>query len=250
MTQRFVLMMYSICVLGVVATTADAQDSEYPEVTYPELPATGASAQAFVPAEWGLEYLKTGDLNKDKRDDLVFVLRMRRQANIVSNEGLGVPEFDTNPRILGVAFADGDGYRLALQDRTLIPRPDSPTMDDYLQDEEALAVRRGAFAVTLLSWSSAGSWSTSTSTFTFRYDGACFRLIGYDNDYMHRGSGQTLKTSVNFATGKAEFEQGSIEDDGPGERRAVNARGLRQPCLQDIGNGFEFDPGVSSPFEG
>lgn len=247
--RRIGSVMLALCAGTLSAQAALAQEYDYPDVTYPALPATGASAKAFVPKGWVLEYQKSGDLNRDKREDLLFVLKMRRKANVVKNEGLGVPEFDTNPRILGAAFAEGKTYRLVLQDHGLIPRPDSPTMDDYLQDDNAVAVRRGAFSVSLLSWSSAGSWSTGTSTFTFRYQDGCFRLIGYDNDYLHRGSGETLKTSINFVAGKAEFERGSIEDDGTGEtrRRTIAKQALR--CLQDIGNGFEFDPGVRSPFD-
>jgi hypothetical protein len=234
------LLLLSIAWAGM----AHADEGDAPEVVYPVLPAQGATLEAFVPKGWRMEFVKRGDLDGDKREDAVFVLRMQHADNILENDGLGTDLFDTNPRILGAAFADGEGYRLAVQDHALIPRPDSPTMDDYLESADSLVVRRGAFAVTLHAWSSAGSWDTSNTTFTFRYQDNCFRLIGYDDRGTNRGSGQTSDISVNYLTRKATIAIGSIEDDVPVEHhhRTLPAQALR--CLQDVGDGFEFDSGV------
>lgn len=227
---------------------AIAQDeSPYPDVTYPQLPASGAAIADFVPKGWRVEQQPEGDLDKDGRDDVVLVLRMDDPANIVENEGLGPERFDTNPRLLAVLLADGAGYRLALQDHSLIPRPDNPVMDDYLGGD-GVSVRRGAFTVALHSWASAGTWYTSSTTFTFRHQDGCFRLIGHDYDGMHRGSGETWNTSLNFAAGKAVFEHGSMASDVPLERKTQAVPRRAMPCLQDIGNGFDYDSGVKSPF--
>ncbi len=240
--------MAAFCLCG----SAMAQDdTEYPDVRYPRLPDTGATLQAFVPDGWEIESQDAGDLNKDTRDDVVLVLRMQDPANVVQNEGLGASEFDTNPRLLAVLFAEAaGGYRLVVQDHTLIPRPDNPVMDDYLDGDDAVTVRRGAFTVRLHSWASAGSWYTSNTTFTFRHQDGCFRLIGHDSTWMHRASGETGSTSLNLAAGKGVFEEGTMESDTPTRTKTVAIPRGALPCLEDIGNGFEFDPGVKSPFAG
>jgi len=243
-----VTALMACCVCGPVMAQ---DDPDYPEVRYPQLPASGATAQAFVPEGWTIELQQAGDLNKDARDDMVLVLRMQDPANVVRNEGLGASEFDTNPRLLAVLFAEAaGGYRRVLQDHALIPRPDNPVMDDYLDGDDAVLVRRGAFTVRLHSWASAGTWYTSSTTFTFRHQDGCFRLIGHDSSWMHRGSGETGSTSLDFAAGKGVFEEGTMESDVPTRTKAVAIPRGVLPCLQDIGNGFEFDPGVKSPFAG
>jgi hypothetical protein len=244
-------MTLILCTACALPGAAMAQDdaSAYPAVTYPRLPAHGATVADFVPRGWRIEFQSKGDLDKDGRDDVVLVLRMDDPANIVDNEGLGASDFDTNPRLLAVLFAADVGYRLAVQDHALIPRPDNPVMADYLEGGDAVAVRRGAFAVRLHSWASAGSWSMGNTTFTFRHQDGCFRLIGYDTASVHRGSGETWESSLNFPAGKAVFKHGSIESDAlETEARAIPRRAM--PCLQDIGSGFEYDPGVESPFGG
>ena len=223
------------------------QAQDVPDVEYPRLPAQGATVEAFVPGGWALEQRDDGDLDKDGRPDAVVVLRMQSPANVIANEGLGPDRFDTNPRLLAVLLANGGGYRLALQDHALIPRPDNPVMDDYLDGDDGVTVRRGAFTVGLRSWASAGSWYTSSTIFTFRLQEGCFRLIGHDQTWLHRATGETGSTSLNFAAGKGVFEQGTMESDAPLASKAVAIARRPLPCLQDIGNGFEFDPAVTSP---
>lgn len=220
-------------------------EGELPAVVYPKLPQLGADAQAFVTPPWRLEFEERGDLNADGHDDLLLVLRMADPANVLHNDGFGPVEFDTNPRMLAVAFAETDdqGYRLALQDHALIPRPHSPVMQDYLAEMGSVSTRRGAFKVTLHSFASAGTWEMGYTALTFRYQDGCFRLIGHDRSSTRRNTGEMLDISVNYLTGKARIANGSIEsDDEDVVWRRVSARTLH--CLADIGDGFDFDPGV------
>lgn len=241
-----------VCLLVLAcATGANAAYDQPPDVTYPALPARAADAAGFVPAGWVLEHSARGDLDTDRRDDLLLVLRMRSDANIVDNDGFGEAKFDTNPRILAIALADAQGYRLALQDHALIPRPDVPTADDYLDGDDAVSIVRGTVRIRLHWWLSAGGWGTWNNTFTFRREKDCFRLIGYDRDDLQRNSGQTTDTSINYLTRRVRIDEGSIEND------AVKTRWRRltaQPplCLAQVGNGFEFDPGLpeDAPTEG
>ena len=235
-------------IAGSVVGVAIAQDDDgIPDVAYPALPASGAAVEAFVPKGWRLEHRVDGDLNKDGKPDAVLVLRDNDPANIIDNDGMGPDRFDTNPRMLAVLFAQPSGYSLALENHTLIPRADNPVMDDYLDGDDAVQVRRGAFTVSLHSWASAGTWYTSSTTFTFRHQDGCFRLIGYDSNEAHRGSGETTVTSVNYATGKATVEYGNFSSDDPAEKVAAKVKRKPLPCLQDIDDGFGFDPGIEAP---
>lgn len=217
--------------------------SVLPPVAYPLLPAHGDSASDFVPEGWKLERSIDGDLNADGREDLLLLLRMTDPANVVTAQE-SMPTVDTNPRMLAAFFAEpAGGYRLEMQNHTLIPRAESFFFDDFLGSPDAISVRRGTLRVTLHLWASAGSWTTSRTAFTFRYQEACFRLIGYDYDEIHRGNGETSGLSVNYLTRRFKRTRGNIEVDTTEESWA---RLKKQPlrCLSRVGNGLEFDPGI------
>ncbi|NZA26422.1 hypothetical protein H0E84_08485 [Luteimonas sp. SJ-92] len=211
---------------------------------YPVVAERAGDAEGFVPAGWRLEQRHAGDLDGDGRDDLVLLLKMDDPGNRIPNEALGPPVFDTNPRMLVAAFAERPGgYRRVLADHALIPRPYSPTLDDFLSENGGVGIVDGALRIGLHLWASAGTWSTSRSGFTFRWREGCFRLVGHDHRHLHRGSGAVQETSANYLTRRAWRAEGSIEDD------AMEKTWLRLPaqplrCLEDIGDGFAFDPGV------
>src|SRR5262245_51843020 len=106
--------------LSLLLPGAAQADLDIPAVSYPGLAQQGANAQAFVPEGWKLEAEHKGDLNKDGQDDLLILLRMNEAKNVVKHDGLGANPFDTNPRILAVAFAGGADklYALALENHT------------------------------------------------------------------------------------------------------------------------------------
>jgi hypothetical protein len=233
---------FAILLTGASASAQGMPDP--PPVTYPTLPATAASAKEFAPKGWSLEAQSSGDLNKDGVPDLVFVMRDGDPRNILVNPGgLGAEKLDTNPRILGVAFGATapQPYRLVLQNHTLIPRRESPTIDDYFDRTDGLAIARGAFSVKLGLFASAGGWETFSSHFTFRWQNEHVELIGFERDSTMRNSGETVLTSVNYSTGKMRIETGSIEND----KKKVRAKNLpKKPLLtiERIGDGIEFQP--------
>src|SRR6185369_2186716 len=146
----------------------------------------------------------------------------------------------TNPRMLVVAFADKatKNYSLALVNHTLIPRLTNPFMDDPLEDA---AIVKGTVQVSLTFWMSAGTWFTSQTKLTFRYQDGCFKLIGYDSTGTHRNSGETSTVSVNYLTKKAKTSKGSVEND----RENVSWKTIRTPgllCLDAVGDGLDFKP--------
>jgi hypothetical protein len=227
----------------LAAAPAAAQEDEAPPVTYPTLPARAATAEGFVPAGWRIDARAQGDLNGDGDSDLALVLRGQDPANVVSGS-LGPANFDTNPRILAVAFAErgAGGYRLVVQNHRLIPRHVIATIDDPFDPEgDALEIERGTLKVSLIRFASAGGWDAGGTAFTFRWQNGALRLIGYDFDNVRRNTGESTSLSINFVTRRARIATGRIESDA--ERvRWSRIRAGPLLTIDEIGDGLEFDP--------
>jgi len=224
------------------ACPALAQELAMPPAAYPLLADFALDAGAFAPPGWTIEAQATGDLDGDGDADVVFVLHERNPANIVANEGLGTAQLDTNPRILGVGFRDGDGYTLALQNHTVIPRHTAPVLDDPFDGEGGLTVARGAFSVTLRSFSSAGSWEMGDATLAFRWQNGRFELIGWERTVVKRNTGEETVHSANFSTRVLEVREGSIEHDRQQVTRRTLKKGAR--AIDEVGDGLLFGTGA------
>jgi hypothetical protein len=237
--SRLVSVVFALT-FACAAAIASA-DEAIPQVTFPTLPTEAKSAAELVPSGWVVEKEVPGDLNADGVSDVTLLLRMTDPANVIENDGMGAQRLDTNPRLLVVAFADGSGaLSLALADHDLVPRHTNPVMEDPLGD---VVVARGTLQVSLGSWMSAGGWSTSSRTLTFRHQDGCFRLIGYDATEVQRNTGKLSKLSVNYLTSKAQRSWGSIDEDDTNETWESFERG-ELPCLGEVGDGLDFSPGL------
>jgi hypothetical protein len=233
------------CVLGggtLPAAGALAQDPVIPDMTYPSLPKQASSAAGFVPRGWVLEAQASGDLNRDAIPDLALVLRQNDPKNIVQNPGLGENPFDTNPRILAVAFRNGPAgdFFLQLENRTLIPRRTDPVMADPFED--GLAVDRGNLRVNLNLWLSAGGWDMSGMSHTLQYRNGRFELIGYDRSTTNRRSLDTTDVSVNYLTGKMKISTGNSNSDKLAKATWKTLPRRAPPAIDEIGDGLEFEP--------
>jgi hypothetical protein len=237
-------MHRSLVVGGLVCSClALAQIDDVPTARYPRLPNTASSPQGFIPTGWKLERRINTDLNADGRADVVLVLHQNDPANVIRNpNGFGAQVLNSNPRLLAVIFAQRDGYRLVTQNNALIPRWDSPTMDDPFAD---LSSQNRVFKVKIGFWASAGTWFTSTSSFVFRWQNGCVRLIGFDGLELQRNSGEFTETSVNYLTARVKTITGY---EGKETRQTTwsTLKQNRLVCLDRLGSGFAFNPKLES----
>lgn len=234
-------VLETLVFLAASVSAAGAQELVIPPAIIPLLAESAPDSDAFAPPGWMVESQIAGDLDRDGDEDVVFVLHATNPANVLKNDGLGESQLNTNPRILGVGFREGAGYRLALQNATLIPRHTEPVLEDAFADG-GLEIARGAFSVTLTSFSSAGSWEAGNSKLTFRWQNGRFELIGWGKNTVQRNTGATADTSANFSTGVLEVGTGSIERD----RTKVTKKKLQLGPLpiDQVGDGLLFGSGA------
>jgi hypothetical protein len=208
------------------------------------IPLKSPAAKGFVPGGWYLEKSVEGDLNGDGRTDLALIIRQNDPKLVIDNDGLGRDQYDGNPRTIVVALKQsGGGYLRIAQNDQIIPVIGSATIDDPIDNagDGSLIIVKGVLRLRLGFWASAGTWDMFNRTFSFRLKEARLGLIGYDNYYVHRGSGELKTVSINYLTRRKRTENGSIED---GHVPEVWSKISRKPLIlfDDIGDGFTFDP--------
>jgi hypothetical protein len=230
-----------LALLALPASAAAAQNFVIPPVSYPPLPAAAAAPQGFVPKNWRIEAQASGDLDGDSRADLALVLRAEDPANVVA-ETMCAERFDTNPWMLALLLAKPDGgYRLAVENHTLIPRRENPCEVDPFSDSGQIAIERGILRIHLERMMTAGGWDAGNATFKWRLQGGSLRLVGFDYSNVKRNTGALTLISVNYLTGRAKISTGNIGTD----REKVRWRALRNkraPAIAEIGDGLMFDP--------
>jgi hypothetical protein len=223
--------------LALFPLSAQAQDLP---TAIPPIIATAPDAAGFVPQGWRLEMQAEGDLNGDGRRDLALLLRGDDPALRIAARMCDDP-FDTNPRILLVAFAArGGGYRRAVANATLIPRRENPCEMDWIE-EGALGIGRGRISLHLQRMMSMGGWAAGTTRFTFRWQADALRLIGWDYSHVARNSGEAAGIGINYLTRRVRTETGRIDSDRGTVRWSTIPRA---PLLtiDQIGDGLAFDP--------
>jgi hypothetical protein len=188
-----------------------SQDFNSPQNSdYPNLPKSGKSISDFVPKDWETVGKAPGDLNGDKLEDCALVIKANLSKFLNKNDGLGSDPFDTNPRILVILFKDKDGYKIAEQSNTFIVAPDSPTMLEPFQE---VRIKNGILELSFELFSSAGSWSTTSSSYRFKFLNGEFVLIGADKTDSMRNSGEMESRSYNFLTSKLKVSTGNFSSD-------------------------------------
>lgn len=237
-------MRATIAVIGLLlcgACGSVAAEPAVPAASYPALVKHALSIEGFVPMQWRIEIQQSGDLNGDGRDDVALVLRANDPRNVIDMRKQGGPEhYDTNPRILMVAFANAaGGYDLALENHTLIARTTEPSAQDPFDpngaQEGGVEIKNGTLQVTFGYFAG----NMGRFTYTFRFEKTAFKLIGYDSVDVERYKGIIRQVSINYLTRRMSRSAGSISDDN---NKVTWTKLPVKPLLtmQQVGDGMEF----------
>lgn len=173
-----------------------------------ELKRQGTSVEDIVPTGW-LHKESQGDLNKDGIADLVVIAIPDYEENLKRRDDGYVYNF--NQPILAIYFGNAQGlFSQWRQYDNVIPADDN----EYCSHDIALTVtERGTLRIAVGVWCSAGSYGTSTDTYTYRYQNGDFYLIGKDSEEMQRNTGENIVTSENYLTWKRQVVKSNVFDE-------------------------------------
>ena len=116
----------------------------------------------------------------------------------------------SHPRILLVLFKEKDGtYTLAAKnDKGFIKSAGDEETTALLDTLSNISIKNNVLKITFNYFMSAGSWSTSTEVYIFRFQNNVFELIGYESNSYMRNTGEEEGVSINFSTNKMKTTTG------------------------------------------
>ena len=159
-------------------------------------PQKAKSVKDFIPKGWEQLYIAKGDLNKDKLEDVVIVIR--NGVPDWGNDGIDVDY------VLLVLFKEKDGtYSLvAKNDKNFIS--DGYPAARFVNDIE---IRKNTLIIEFQYFTGAHLFDIA-DFYTFRFQNNVFELIGYDNYESNTIGGDVYEISVNFSTNKMKITTG------------------------------------------
>ncbi len=162
----------------------------------------GKSAEQIVPKGW--EHKEAvGDLNKDGIKDLVVLAKPNFKENMQTRDD-GY-EYNFNPYILAIYLGQEGGNFQQWKQYEDMFEPDSEWSS---VDVDIEITERGTLNISPDHFASAGSYGTSQTTYTFRFQNGDFYLIGKESTEMSRNTGEMTTVSENYLTWKRQ----TVED--------------------------------------
>ena len=160
----------------------------------------------FIPAGYVLFEKVFGDLNKDKQEDCILVIKGTNKNSIVLNEYGEMA--DRNRRGIIILLKTKNGYQKATENINCF----SSENEDggiYFPPDLIIGVERGNLSIHY-GHGRYGFWR-----YTFRYQQSDFKLIGYDE----QNGGAVIKSelSLNFLTKKKLLKENINENAQSGE---------------------------------
>lgn len=172
-----------------------AQDDQVLLLDPSNVPATGATQEAFVPKGWKIEEPIRGDLNNDKRPDVVLDLIEDKPAESAE----GVPSDRSRAIVVLFTEADGSLRRAAIGTAVLYCTTCGGTLSDPSGSGGLIRIEKGVMVVDQIS----GSREATNLVQRFRWNAAekSMMLIGEDATEYDRLTGKSELTSINYLTG-------------------------------------------------
>jgi hypothetical protein len=225
--RRIALLLAALAVWPAIA---GAQSKPPADAPMPELPPRGGTVESLVPRGWTIEQRHQADFNRDGRTDALLLIRDSAQQEAMPRRIL----------LVAVATAQPSSYVRSAANGRLVPRDDSGQLEDPMADGE-ITVRPGGFDLKIGMMPATGSYLAATMRYRFRFEGGCFRLIGYDRAETHRGTLDTRDVSVNFLTGAVIQTTGNAQS-SPTKTQRTRLSSNPRRCLGDLPSGWTFDP--------
>ncbi len=175
--------------------------------------------ESFVPKNWKLIYKTSGDLNNDLIADAVIIIEENNKENYKLNESLGKDTLNLNPRNLIVLLRLKNGKFKLEEKNDLKFTPsendeENTCLEDPLLETNGIEIKNGLLFVKFNYFKSCGSWTTTTTEFTFRFQNKKLKLIGFDYSSTHRANGNENSLSINFITKeKIVYSGGNVFDE-------------------------------------
>jgi hypothetical protein len=193
--------------------------------SYPALHKSVNSVKDIVPANWKIRSVANGDLNGDGTADAAVVIEYfkavkERRPDGVMNMG--------HPRILAILFKVANGYRLTLQNNTIILRDGEVGMVNDAFDQIFIAKR-----VLNINY----EFVREHSYYKYRYQQGEFYLIGAT---LTGVSGNKMEDhDYNFSTRKAVFNSETIDgDESKVEHKHIKISKLNSLMIGLFNNSF------------
>lgn len=177
--------------------------------SYPSINMQAKDINNFIPNNWKLLDSAQGDLNKDKQTDLALILQYKDSISIVNKDDDSIV---TQPRILIILLYDPttNQYQLEEKSNSFILYHDDPNMEDPYQD---ISINSGILKIDFSFFMFSGGWGMYHNSYKFRFQDTSFVLIGADESYVHRATGEREDRSYNFLTKKVKVSTGTISSD-------------------------------------
>ena len=156
------------------------------------LPKTAKSPSDFIPTGYVVFSEIRGDLNKDNKEDYVFIIKGTDENKFYNDEYLG--ELDRNRRGIIIAINNQDNYELVLENRECFSSENEDGGVYFAPDLDA-SIKKGNL-ILHYAHGRYGYWS-----YNFRYQNSDFELIGFDRSENY-GPIVQRKISINFMTKK------------------------------------------------
>jgi len=186
----------------------------------------------LIPAGYTVFAKSVGDLNKDKQDDYVFMIKGTDKSEIFHDEQRG--DLDRNRRGIIIALKDGANYDLIAKNLDCF----SSENEDggvYFAPELDVGITKGNLDISY-GYGRYGYWS-----YTFRFQHNKFEMIGYDRS-EDRGPVIERVTSINFSTKKMLIEENTNLDAESGDERFKETwTKIRADKLIDLEEIHDFD---------
>ena len=151
---------------------------------------TAKNTSEFIPSGYVVSQKIQGDLNKDKQEDEVLIIKGTDKANFVNHETRG--KLDRNRRGIIIALKTNAGYELALDNLECFVS-ENEDGGVYLPPDMDVYIEKGNLIIHY--YYGRYGWES----YNFRYQNSDFELIGYDISERQWGK-ISKEVSINFMT--------------------------------------------------